>query len=171
VIPFNVQPILGLVAWSPKSPEMYYREWWFFMLIGFPFIAGVGLFFYRIYLDKMEGDVQFARSNKASKKADKRLLEAKKVAQSDVKTAYSALYNALVGYVADRAHVPETGEPDAFYLEILKQKDLEDEVLQPLKQLMEKCSTIRFAPVSSVADFEKDTALASDLLKKIRRVL
>lgn len=171
VIPFNVQPVMGLVAWSSKSPQMYYREWWFFALIGFPIVAGVGLYFYRSYLDRMEGDAQFARSNKASKKADKRLFEAKKVAQGDVKTAYSALYNAIVGYVADRAHVPETGEPDAFYLEILKKKGLEDEVLQPLKQLLEKCSTIRFAPVSSVSDFEKDTALASDLLKKIRRVL
>lgn len=171
VIPFNVQPVMGLVAWQEKSPKLFYRDGWFFALIAFPFIASLGLFFYRSYLDRIEGDVQFARSNKASKKADKRLLEAKKVAQTDVKTAYSLLYKAVVGYVADRAHVPETGESDAFYLEILRKKGLEEDVLHPLKQLMEKCSTIRFAPVSSVSDFEKDTALASDLLKKIRKVL
>ncbi|TNE72307.1 protein BatD [bacterium] len=171
VIPFNVQPALGLVVWTSKIPDEFYNEWWFFVILGFPLIGAVGLYFYRGYLDRMEDDVQFARSNKASKKADKRLIEAKKVAQTDVKAAYSALYKALVGYVADRAHVPETGESDEMYIKILHEKGLEEESLKPLKQLMDKCSTIRFAPAGTAADFEKDADLASDLLKKIRRVL
>lgn len=170
-IPFEVQPIFGLVNWTQPKRTQIHTQWWFIFLLTLPILAGIGLFGYRSYLDKMSGDVNFARSNKASKKAEKRLAEAKKQAQSDIKASYAAMYNALVGYVADRAHIPETGEADELYLDELKRRNLEESHLVELKKLMQKCSSIRFAPLTTIQDFELDLEKASDLLRKIRRVV
>ena len=170
-IPFEVQPILGLVNWIRPQEELIHTEWWFISLLVMPLFTAVGLYGYRNYLDKMSGDVRFARSNKASKKADKRLQEAKKLAQSDIKASYADMYNALVGYIADRAHLPETGESDDIYLDELRHRNLEQEHIDILSQLMQKCSTIRFAPMTSIEDFEADLKTASELLKQIRRVV
>lgn len=170
-IPFEVQPVLGLVNWIDPSTQQIHKKWWFLLLLVSPLFVSIGLYSYRNYLDKMSGDIAFARSNKASKKAEKRLLEAKKRAQADIKASYADMYNALVGYVADRAQLPETGESDELYLDELKRRNLDDESLKQLKSLMAKCSNIRFAPLTSIQDFELDLAIASDLLKKMRRVV
>jgi len=167
-IPFEVQPVLGLTIWYSPEKFTVFKQSWFIMMLVFPFIVGVGLFIYRSYLDKMEGDVQFARSNKASRKADTRFTSAKKIAESDIKASYAEMQKALIGYVADRLHIPETGQDEDIYIEELVKKGMEPEDIKQLNFLLQKCSTIRFAPLTSMQDFQNDFQIAQKLYKSIR---
>jgi len=167
-IPFEVQPVLGQTFWYSPEKFTVFKQNWFIMMLAFPFVVGIALFFYRSYLDKMEGDVQFARSNKASRKADTRFNAAKKIAESDIKASYAEMQKALVGYVADRLHIPETGQDEDIYIEELVKKGMEPEDIKQLNTLLQKCSTIRFAPLTSMQDFQNDFQIAQKLYKSIR---
>lgn len=170
-IPFEVQPVLGQTLWVHPKYEVLFRETWFIALLVIPFLLMPGLWYYRSYLDRMEGDVQFARSNKASRKADMRFKEAQKVVQTDIKNSYGLLYKALIGYVADRLHIPETGENEEIYINKLIEHGMSPEDITQLSSLLRKCSTIRFAPITSVQDFEKDFDIAQTLYRSIRRCI
>jgi len=167
-IPFEVQPVLGQTFWYSPEKFTVFKQNWFIMMLAFLFVVGIALFFYRSYLDKMEGDVQFARSNKASRKADTRFNAAKKIAESDIKASYAEMQKALVGYVADRLHIPETGQDEDIYIEELVKKGMEPEDIKQLNTLLQKCSTIRFAPLTSMQDFQNDFQIAQKLYKSIR---
>jgi len=167
-IPFEVQPVLGQTLWYSPEKFTVFKENWFIMMLAFPFVVGLALFFYRSYLDKMEGDVQFARSNKASRKTDTRFIAAKKIAESDIKASYAEIQKALIGYVADRLHIPETGQDEDIYIEELVKKGMEPEDIKKLNSLLQKCSTIRFAPLTSMQDFQNDFQIAQKLYKSIR---
>ena len=95
-------------------------------------------------------------------------LVAKKIAESDIKASYAEMQKALIGYIADRLHIPETGQDEDIYIEELVKKGMEPEDIKQLNFLLQKCSTIRFAPLTSMQDFQNDFQIAQKLYKSIR---
>ena len=118
----------------------------------------------------MNTDVFFARSQKALDKAKTKMDEAYSSAEDgDIKEAYGALHRALSGYIGDRLGLPEAGLSDEEYLQALKDHNVDSQVPEKLYALLDKCSTIRYAPMTSIEDLADDITEAKKLLGKLKK--
>jgi hypothetical protein len=163
----TVQPWLGLATWVAVQDGESFSIAWFLWIFGFCLLAGS--FAYKQYRDRMHSDTGFARAQRADKKAQSRLEEGLQKAESgDVKSAYGFIHQSLTGYISDKANQPEAGLSDAAFAELAEQMQLNEEALSRLKALLNKCSTIRFAPNSSLSDYKLDVEEAKMLLQRMK---
>ncbi len=172
-VAFELKPWNGLVNWySVETPVVFSALWWFWGGLGLPLLVVGVAFVRRRYLDRMENDPLYARTRSAGKAMDKRLSAAKTAADSGaLKDAYGNLHIALTSFIADRLKLPPAGISDADLLAKIPEKALPENRRAVLKNLLQKCATIRFAPVVTDADFRTDLNTANDLLSELRRKL
>ena len=120
----------------------------------------------------METDTAFARSVKASEKAQQRLEDAVDVSeQGDIKQAYNLLQKAITGFISDRLNMPEAGLSNQDYIEALKKQDIEENLVKNVRMLLEKCATISYAPDTTHAYLKSHVGLAESTLEKLQKVL
>lgn len=166
----GVQPYYGLVNWQNAAQEKPFSLMYIlFALSAVLLIGGVS---YRLYLNRVESDTGFARSRSASKKAKERLQQAEESGQrGEIKMAYGLLHQALAGYLTDKTNQPEVGLSDAQLTELALKYGLSTETQKPLRYLLDKCSTIRFAPMTSLDDLKSDIETAEGLIQQMRQQL
>lgn len=166
----TVQPYLGLANWVYVEQNGF--SGFFYFLAVLPFIALIGGYFYKRYSDRIGSDTAFARMQKSDKMARERLnLAHEKAKDNEIKDAYSMIHTALCLYVADRTNHPEAGLSDKQYADIALDHGLAKQEVDTLYQLLQKCSTIRFAPNTGLKDFEDDQQKAEALIKAMKTSL
>ena len=171
-ISFSVQPITGLAAWvSPNSAEPW-AYWWFWAGLVLPFIVlGIG-YWQKTYQEKMHTDTGFARSRKAAQIAEERLNSAVQLSEQDhVKEAYNVLQKALTGFIGDRLGLPEAGLANQEYIAALDNKGVDPNLTKNVRMLLDKCSTISYAPDASQGYLKSHVELARSILDKLKKVL
>jgi hypothetical protein len=170
---FSLKPWSGLVAWKLKPDSFSIAAlWWFWGGLGLPLLVIGGAFLRKRHLEKLENDPLYARTRSAGKAMDKRLNAAKAAADAgSLKEAYGQLHVALTSFILDRLKLPPAGISDADLIAKIPEKAMVDARRLALKNLLQKCATIRFAPVVTDADFRTDLNLANDLLSELRRKL
>lgn len=167
-----VKPIYGLAAWVTTHKEIDFTSRWFQIALLIPFIAYL-IAWQRIkYLKRLHGDVFFARSTRAMKKARSLLNQAEVTGEKDIKEAYSYIHKAISGYIGDKLKLPESGLSDSEYAaHIQKMNQTENACADEIKRLLETCSTIRFAPNPTSDKLNQDIAKAGELLSQLQKVL
>lgn len=172
-VSLDLKPWNGLVAWSTRKTALRLADiTWFWVLLGFPVLLLSTAYFWRNHLEKLENDPSYARTRSATRSLDKKLEESKRAAdRGDIKEAYAQLHLALTGFIADRLKLPPAGLSDADLLGKISKPALSEEKRSQLRRLLEKCATIRFAPVANDADFRADLDLANEMLSLLRRKL
>lgn len=127
------------------KPILFSYGFWF--ASGFPLIVLLGLIAWKKRSDKLSGNVQLLRYQRAQKMAKSRLKIAKNLMSENNHTAfYTEISKALFGYLEDKLHIPKSEFFLDLALEELQKRNASQDVLVSLKNCAEKCEYIRFAP-------------------------
>lgn len=166
-----VQPMLGLATWHISQQQALFT-WPIYLLIFIPISLLIAGFIFKKHIDRLGSDTAFARLSKADKKIKDTLDSATTFGQNgQIKEAYAALHTALSTYIADCTNKPVAGLTDKEYVALAIGNGLEAEKAKNLEQLLVKCSTIRFAPNTSVDDLNADIALAQLIAKELKNAI
>lgn len=169
---FPVQPITGLASWITPTSVTLIGSWWFWAGLLFPLIIfGVG-YWQKSYIEKMNTDEAFARSQQATEKAHDRLEEAINRSQNgNIKEAYNMLQKALTGFISDRLNLPQAGLSNADYVDALADNNVDQNLIKNVRMLLDKCASISYAPDSSHEYLKSHVGLAKSMLDKLKKVL
>lgn len=115
-----------------------------------PFIAFLGLLFYRQKALTEMSDVVSFRSRKALKIAAKKLANAKMLLNANKAEAfYTEVSTAMWQYVSDKLAIDRAELSIDNVTQTLQEKNVSPELTQKIKELLESCEFARFAPGSS----------------------
>ncbi len=127
--------------------QLPYQSVGFYVMAVLPLFLFAVAFVYRNHLEKMSSNVQYARSRKAHRQARERLKESRRfLKENRVSDFYGAVSKALIGYIADKTNQPAAGLVAEDVLNILRQRQIEGEVLNEMGALLQEADFRRFAP-------------------------
>ncbi len=131
---------------EPKQ-EISLIKTWFWISIILPLFALVGALIYKQKQDKLLGNVQLLKYQKAEKAARKRLKLAKTALDSkNTSTFYTEISLALFGYLEDKLSIEKSQFTLEGAIDSLRQRNITDELLDHVKKIAERCEFARFAP-------------------------
>lgn len=168
----SVKPITGLATWTTSASSQLEMSWWFWAGIILPLlILGIG-YWRKSYLEKINGDQAFARSQQAVERATERLEEAISLAENNnIKQAYNMLQKALTGFISDRLNLPKAGLSNNEYLVALERQQVDKNLVKNVKMLLDKCESISYAPNTSAEYLKSHVGLAESTLNKLKKEL
>lgn len=127
-----------------------YRSMGFWLILLLP-VGGVGIsFLVRRRLDRLEGDLAYARGRRAGKLARNRLARTRTLLdESTQKEFYAECGRALRGFAADTLNISEAGMMSEDLRKLLSQEDVSKNVIQEYVDCLELGDMKHFAPVGS----------------------
>ncbi len=170
--PVRLQPVTGLAVWKNSGSSSVFGTIWFWLLLIIPAAAFIAAFQRRKLMLRLQNDKEFARSHLADEVVAARFEKAKEwVDAGHAKEVYNTLQKAVVGYVTDRLGLPEAGLSDAELIEEVKISGADPASIKKLKNILEKCATISYAPTGSKTDFRADIDKTEKLIEELRKQL
>lgn len=167
-----VNPVTGLASWTTPASTALLSYWWFWAGLIIPLCLLVLAYWQKTYFDRMSNDQAFARSRKASDTAADRLDQTIALSeQGNIKQAYNMLQKAITGFIGDRLNLPEAGLSNQDYIEALKQKDIDADLVKNIRMLLDKCASISYAPEATHEYLKSHVGLAQSTLEKLKKVL
>lgn len=169
---FPVNPVMGLASWVKPDTTHVVKSWWFWVGILLPLVILGAAYWQKSYMVKMNNDKAFARSRKAADKASERLEEAIRLSEEGhIKNAYNMLQKALTGFISDRLTLPEAGLSNADYIQALKDRGIDENLIKNIRMLLDKCASISYAPDTTHEYLKSHVGLAESTLEKLKKVL
>lgn len=159
-------------SFTQGDPYLY-RNPYLRVFIFFPPLAVLISFFYKKYLNRLNGDTGFARLRISYKKARKSLNKAGKFLEEEKeKEFYSVIALLLNEYIGDKCNLPPAGLTLEQINSIFKEKDLKGEISEQFRSCYEACEFARFAPGNTGKEkmkqvFNETVKLLSLLEKKL----
>ena len=124
----------------------------FWSSIIIPFAAFVGLISWKRKSDKLAGNLQLLRYQRAEKIARTRFKTAKSLMESNNQEGfYSEISLALFGYLEDKLHISKADISLEKAEEELNKKSVNESLLANLKNCIERCEYARFAPSGNLS--------------------
>lgn len=134
---FNLEPRQELTLIRP----------WFWVSIVLPLLGLIGAVVLKRKQDKLSGNVQSMRYQKAEKAARRRLNLAKAALdKNDTPNFYSELSLALFGYLEDKLAIQKSEFTLDGAVEKLLFRNIDGALIDRVKRIAEKCEYARFAP-------------------------
>jgi BatD DUF11 like domain len=131
---------------NQKSGIVIYKVG-FWVAAGLPLLLLAGAVSFKKRNDKLLSNAQLLKYQKAQKIAKNRLKIAKNLLEQKNQTGfYSEISLALYGYLEDKLDIPKSDFTLEEAVARLKRNNINDSVIDNLKQTAEKCEYIRFAP-------------------------
>lgn len=166
----GVFPVTGVVRWTRIGSATLISNWW--MWLGFILPIVVLVFAYRVKRenDRLIGDINYARRVRSVETANRILDEALEVAKSptpDVKSVMSKIQKSIYGCVADKVGIEPASLNDHKILDLLSKNTQDGDLLNDLRKTLNKCSTIRFAPVVGRENLSVEIERARNLITRI----
>ena len=117
------------------------------MILILPLIVVAASYGYRRHLDKLSGNIAYARSRKANQMAMKRLSKAKKyLSRNTQKQFYAEVSKALMGFLGDKLNIPSAGIIIDKVEDLMTNKKIDEEVIKQYLLCLKMCDYQRFAP-------------------------
>jgi len=139
---------------------------WFYLGIVFPPLVFVGALVYRKRMEKIYGNMPRLLFQKAGREATKRLKQANKLlVQGNHESYHSEISRALLDYLEHKLQIPKASLSVDEAIARLENKGVSAEVVQQLRQCMERAEFARFAP-----GFDSRTT-RKDLLEAARKAI
>jgi len=130
-----------------KSTGLTIYKTGFWAAVGVPLFAFIALIGWKKREDKLAGNVQLLKFQRAEKIAKSRLKKAKKLMETNNhKEFYSEISLALFGYLEDKLHIPKSEFSLERASDEIRRKSGTEDLINQLKNSIEKCEYIRFAP-------------------------
>jgi len=137
---------------------------WFYHLI--TLIIFVTLVIFCKHQEKLKTDERYARRLQAPAKARKGIKEAQGFLwQEKSSEFFDCVHKTLIGYLADKLHLPAGGVTIDAVKEILDTKNIDGEILDKLTNIFSACDMARYAPLEF--DRHKRETIFSDMRKVI----
>lgn len=166
---FQLQPVTGLATWSNGSQSSLFSTVWFWVLLIIPAIAFIVAFQKRKLANRLDTDRKFARAHFADNTVKERFEHAwDLVDEGNAKEIYGTLHKTITGYITDKLSLPEAGLSDNEILEKLQEHNISQSVISRVRQSLDKCATISYAPTGSSSDFKSDISKSEKLVKELR---
>jgi len=148
-----------------------YNSFAFISLAILPLLTLVASFGYKKHLEKLSENQAYARSRRANRLAQKRLSKAKSyLDERTQKEFYAEVSRALLGFAADKLNLSEAGIITSELEQLLRDKNLDEELIKEYLQLLQVCDYQRFAPATvtkdEMSDFYKSAKQAIVKLEK-----
>ncbi len=167
-----IQPVSGLVRWDTPSQTILIYQWWFWAALGLPLLMLLLGYWQRSYREKLLNDRNFARSEQAWDKAKQRLGEVKRLSRDKkTKEVYSKLHTLLNAYIGDKLGLPEAGVSDDTYIRELTSAGSDEQLIKKVRQILEKCATIRYAPNPDDRHLQRDVERTEEIIKQLKKEL
>lgn len=129
------------------KPEITLIKNWFWFAIFSPMILLAAALIYKQKQDKLYGNIQLMKYQRAEKEARKRLKLAKDALdKKETSRFYNEISSALFGYLEDKLSIQKSEFTLESTIEKLRMKNVYEELLQRVKTVAEKCEFARFAP-------------------------
>lgn len=177
---FDIEPVAGLVAWKKDSKKGLAEQPILLLFLLLPLAGLVIGFFVKKHQDRLQNDHNFARRRGALGTAKSALNELRTKAErkkrddkSPIKDCYHELYHILSAYITSRCGMHAAGWSTKELLTGLE-KQLESkspDALERCKEILTKCDTISYAPISSASDVLTDIQLAEETILELEREL
>lgn len=127
----------------------FYTSFYFVILLLIPVAAVISAWFYRRHLNKLSGNIAYARSRKANQIAMKRLSKANKLLNERTqKEYYAEIANALMGFLGDKLNISAAGIITDEVEDLMKEKNVSVDVIEKYISCLQTCDYQRFAPSS-----------------------
>ena len=112
-----------------------------------PLVILGGLITWKRKKDKLAGNIQLLRYQRAEKVAKARFKTAKSLMESNNQTGfYAEISQALFGYLEDKLHIPKAEISLDRVVDELQMKNVDSGLINNLKDYTAKCEYARFAP-------------------------
>ncbi len=130
-----------------KKSEIVLYQFGFWTAAILPLFAAAGLIAWKRKEDKLSGDTQLMRYSRAQKIARTRLKKAKQLLQANKETEfYAEISLALSGYLEDKLRMPKSEFSIEKAAEELRNRNVNEALINQFKICAEKTDYIRFAP-------------------------
>ncbi len=168
------QDIRFIKLTTPSFRRIDYRFYTSFAFVGlavFPALLLIGSIVYRNHLEKLSGNVAYARSRQANRMAMKRLSKAKSLLdEKSQKAFYAEASHALIGFAADKLNLPAAGVIASEIEEQFTNRNLDENLIKQYMQLMQTCDYQRFAPATvSKQEMEELYQQANEAIVKLEK--
>ncbi len=170
----GVSPVVGVVSWTSTQRRALWTNWWIWVGLLIPFVLIAYSYRIKQENDRLINDENYARRTRALERAEARLAKATQIAElanSDVKACMGLLHQTIYGAVGDRLGLQEAGFNDEKVISLLKENSFPDAHLREAQKFLNKCSTIRFAPVIGRENLTYEIDRARVIVLKICEVL
>ncbi|NND71845.1 MAG: protein BatD [Rhodothermales bacterium] len=142
-------PLVDSDDWRTVRDGLLHRSILPYIFLIFPLLILTGTYFYQAHMDKISGDLGYARNRRANPLARKHLKEANEMlARGDGSGYYAALERAVLGFVGDRLNLGEKALTRPELGAALKERRVEQETVDSLNRLLAECDMAQFSPVS-----------------------
>jgi hypothetical protein len=149
-----------------RKGNLVLNRFGFWAAVGFPFVLMVGLVVWRRREDKLAGNVQLMKYQRARKVAKLRLKQARTLMEANDHNAfYSEISLALFGYLEDKLHIPKSDLSVDKASSELKNKGLQEDLVKEFERVANKCEFIRFAPK------ESESAAMNEIYNELSNVI
>ncbi len=131
----------------------FYKSFLFYLIFLLPLVALGSAYGYRRHLDKLSGNIAYARSRKANQLAMKQLAKAKKyLAETTQKEFYAEVSNSLMGFLGNKLNISSAGIITDEVEGLMRNKGVPEEVVQQYLLCLKMCDYQRFAPATAKLD-------------------
>lgn len=131
---------------KPKQENSVIKPWFWISLL-FPLIGLLLAVGYKKRQDKLYGNIQLLKYQKAEKAARQRLKLAKKeLDENKISEFYSELSQAIYGYLEDKLSIQKSEFTLESAIEKLFKKNVSENLINRVRSIAEKCEFVRFAP-------------------------
>jgi hypothetical protein len=133
-----------------KIGVAFYKKILFWVTGIFPLLCLGGALGYRRHLNRMHGDVAYARDRRASRTARKHLSTAKSLLKlSTQKDFYSEVGKALMGYLGNKLNMAEAGMITEDAQRMLRDRGVKEETIKSYFDCLNTCDLKRFSPTGT----------------------
>lgn len=133
-----------------RRGNVFYKSAVFYAGLGIPLIAFLLALGYRRHQDKLSSNVAYARSRKANQMALRRLKRANyELGKGNPASFYSEVQSALMGFIGDKLNVPSAGLITDEVDNALRQRGIDDPIVDEYISCLHTCDFQRFAPSQS----------------------
>jgi hypothetical protein len=165
-----IKPVIGKL--KPAGFRVY-RSSAFYLAIILPLLLLAGAFTYQKHLEKLSGNIAYARSRKANAMAMRRLSKAKSLLNaSQQKEYYAEVSDALSGFAADKLNLAKAGLISTDLENEFKRRKLDENLTKEYFDLIRQCDFQRFAPANASVDgMETFYQTAKNVIIKLEKAL
>ena len=155
-----------------KSDNTFISKRSFLSLYGFALILFLAILFARREQIRRNSDLSIVRNRRAAKIAGKRLQEASRCLKSgEIDKFHEEILKAMWGYLSDKLNIPVSELTRFNAIESLKQNEIDDEQINSLSVILDKCEFARFAPTSSDIEASEIYTGALNFIRSVENII
>lgn len=141
---------------------------YFYTIYGFAFLLFLAILIIRREHIRRNADITSVRNRKAARVAGKRLAEASKCLKTGLLDKFhEEILKALWGYLSDKLSIPVSGLTRTTAEEALRARDIDENLISQLSDILDKCEFARFAPAASDAEATEIYSGAMNFIKSV----